>query len=949
MHRPVIRNTSLHLGQLRRPSAVSVVSFLVVVGVMGFTLAQLHPSLLFANTTVAGGDTGSQVGLPYYFEHGILGHLRLTGWSPWWYDGFPQYTFYFPLPAVFVAILNLVMPYTVAFKLITVAGSLLLPVAAYAFGRLAGMRRPGPECLAIFTLPFLFDTSYQIYGGNLASTLAGEYSYTLSLAFGLIFLGVVIRGLDTGRRRGLAAVLLAVTALCHIIPAIFVGVVALIITLARLDRRRLWWSVSAGAAGLAIIGFWAVPFIADIGYTSSLGFSRLTTFGASMFPTELLWAVVLGGIGTVISLVRRRRLGTILFMMACVAAALLILDPVASLYNARFLPFWILCVYLLAAAGAAELAILAAEGWAWWRAGSESANDLGKAVLGALSAAEARVSDRLADQPELARAVADAHPGLARDRADLMSDPTEWGSQAREQVRVVLALDPDLDRAYELKEAFVAAVLLATAEPELAMPAIDLWAALAQGAPLGGATPLAPFAKLGRRVQVWRPELEAHLCPGWPLGAPKLPELADKWPEYPFRSARVVPDLRTFTRARPLAALLAPVVAWIGVAALVAVPLNISWMPISTTTSFLPGWINWNYTGYQGKTTWPEYHAINTTMAAMGAKYGCGRAMWEYGPELNDLGTPEALMLLPYWTHGCIDSMEGLLFESSATTPYHFINQAELSQTPSEAETGLPYGSLDVALGVQHLQLLGVKYYMAFTPAAEAQANADPALTLIDKTGPWPTVVNGSSIDRTWDVYLVAGSTTVTALDTQPVVMTGIKASSSQAWLKASLNWYNDPSKWSVALAASGPSSWARAAAYDPNPPVTAVTPTAVSKIVNTDDTISFDVTRLGSPVLVKTSYFPNWQASGATGPYRVAPNEMVVVPTSHHVTLTYGRSGADWIGLAFTIAGLAGAAWMAWRGPVPMPAPRRPEPPGELSTEPEPGAEVAGVEAAVG
>ena len=78
------------------------------------------------------------------------------------------------------------------------------------------------------------------------------------------------------------------------------------------------------------------------------------------------------------------------------------------------------------------------------------------------------------------------------------------------------------------------------------------------------------------------------------------------------------------------------------------------------------------------------------TMEAVGQRYGCGRAMWEYSPSENRFGTPEALMLLPYWTNGCIDSMEGLLFESSATTPYHFLNQAELSAAPSEPEVGLP-------------------------------------------------------------------------------------------------------------------------------------------------------------------------------------------------------------------------------------------------------------------
>ncbi len=133
------------------------------------------------------------------------------------------------------------------------------------------------------------------------------------------------------------------------------------------------------------------------------------------------------------------------------------------------------------------------------------------------------------------------------------------------------------------------------------------------------------------------------------------------------------------------------------------------------------------------------------TMEAVGKRYGCGRAMWEYSASENRFGTPEALMLLPYETNGCIDSMEGLLFESSATTPYHFLNQAELSAGPSEPEVGLPYGPLNVTLGVQHLQLLGVKYFMAETPQVEQEAAADPALQLVAKTGPWTYNYSGAN------------------------------------------------------------------------------------------------------------------------------------------------------------------------------------------------------------
>ena len=54
-----------------------------------------------------------------------------------------------------------------------------------------------------------------------------------------------------------------------------------------------------------------------------------------------------------------------------------------------------------------------------------------------------------------------------------------------------------------------------------------------------------------------------------------------------------------------------------------------------------------------------------------------------------------------------------------------------------------------------------------------------------------------------------------------------------------------------------------------------------VSDIHEGTESISFNVDQAGVPVLVKTSYFPNWQVSGAKGVYRVTPNLMVVVPTA--------------------------------------------------------------------
>jgi len=75
---------------------------------------------------------------------------------------------------------------------------------------------------------------------------------------------------------------------------------------------------------------------------------------------------------------------------------------------------------------------------------------------------------------------------------------------------------------------------------------------------------------------------------------------------------------------------------------------------------------------------------------------------------------------------------------------------------------------------------------------------------------------------------------------------------------------------------------------------------------------LSFDVSEIGVPVLVKMSYFPNWEVDGADGPYRVAPNLMVVVPTDTHVRLHYEASSSDKFYYALTFIGFG---WLIfWR-----------------------------------
>jgi len=765
----------------------AVVTFLVVAAAVVFVFKELQPSQLFANTTPTGGDMGAHVWLPAFVKRALFPHLALNGWAPDWYDGFPALTFFFPLPIWAIALASYVIPYNIAFKLVTVVGLVTLPVAAWAMGRLAKAAFPVPAALGVATLPFIFTRQFTIYGGNIASTMAGEFSFSISLTFAIVFLGLVARGLDNGKHRASAAVILACCGLCHVLPLIFGAVGAVVLVVMSLVSTRDWtrlvrWAVPTGVIAVLLLAFWALPFYWDLPYATNMGYQNLTNYVASLFPGKDLWLVALAALGLVLSAFRSNRLGVFWGIMAALSALVFRFSPQNRLWNARALPFWFLCLYLLAGLALAEGGMLVVEAVRNRRASA--------------AAGEYRASGALVDR--------------ARPKAGAKSS----GSLGALSVAVVVAL--------------------------------------------------ASF--------------------GWVL--------------YPLHD---LPFGHTTSSGA---------YDWLGIT--------------SMDSSFIPDWVYWNYSGYQnpGKSRRNEYFALVAEMAKIGKQYGCGQAMWQYEPELNDMGTPDALMLLPYWTNGCIGSEEGLYYESSATTPFHFLNAAELSVQPANPVRGLDYpASPDVSEGIDHLIMNGDRYFMAETPTIEAAANADPKLKLIATVGPYPvTYTTGSTStvkQRTWDIYQILGSALVTPLQNQPVVMTGVDTRNPTLWLNAAESWYLDPSRWDVYETATGPSTWARVSPTQTDVPAKALPSVAVTDIVQGTQTISFNVSRTGVPVLVHESYFPNWHVSGARGVYRVTPNLMVVVPTAAHVTLSYTKTAVDWISEILTLIGLA-AFVVLWRaGPV--------------------------------
>ena len=828
-------------GRIFRQPASSWLTFVVVVAASAFIFSTTHPRLLFQNTTPTGGDMGAHVWGPMYLMRHVLPHFRLTGWTPDWYGGFPAFGYYMvgpayaivaltrhiapvaAVPAALVSaaiavsgfvwrrafaarkvlvviglvliVISIPLPYNVAFKLVTVTGLITMPISAWAFAKLADLRFPAPPIFATAALVFVYNReplvrypssgeligTGNIIGGNMLSTMAGEYSFSIALSLSLVYFGVLARSLRTGRHRGLAAGLLALVALCHLLPFFFALVFTAVLFAVRPSVGRAKLLAVVGVVAGSLAAFWMLPFYWYRTFTIDMGFEQLPPEGLGysdyLFPSRITWIFLLAAVGIVVAFAYRNRIGQALLGCVVVTAVAFRFMPQIQLWNARILPFYYLSLMFLAAFGAFG-------------------------VIFALSTLLA-------------------------------------GARSRPNPIVIL-----------------------------------------------GGTAIAALA--------------GFIFVGIPLH--NLPGGKMTGGEYHF-----------------------------GI-----------WH--TTDSNPASGWANWNFTGYEGRTAatsrsqnpYAEYHDLIQTMARLGADpaHGCGRAMWEADNDREgDYGTPMALMLLPYWTDSCIGSMEGLYFESSATTPYHFIDAAFLSAKPSNPMRGLPYPALDVAAGVEHLQLLGVKYYLADSSQTIAAADQVPDLTKVATSGPW-------------HIYQIADSAMVTPLTHEPAVWNVHDQAITS--VQPSVAWYLDPTRWDVPFAFSGPSNWKRVKVdtsyWDhgwstltdivtqvsgktgemplPRVKTPALPKATVSNISVNTDSISFDVDRVGVPVRVKASYFPNWQVSGAKGPYRITPNQMVVIPTSKHVRLHYGRTPVDWTGTLLLLVGLAALAYLARRPAVAVASP---------------------------
>ncbi len=248
------------------------------------------------------------------------------------------------------------------------------------------------------------------------------------------------------------------------------------------------------------------------------------------------------------------------------------------------------------------------------------------------------------------------------------------------------------------------------------------------------------------------------------------------------------------------------------------------------------------------------------------------------------------------------------------------------------ARAGVRHADADFDLGVRHLQMLGVRYFMVWTPEMQKLADASTATQARQGHPAEPADRRAAARHglKDWKIYEVANSDLVVGLDREPVVAhraaersadvlevlgptvgpaSGAEPRMQDGWECAAAPWWMNRDRARQGVTRSrARSSGSTSTCERPRDTRSraAVTPTQVSNVHETVDKISFHVSddrQAGRGASSRTSR--TGRCTARTVRTALAPNLMVVVPTSKTCSSRYGLTAVDWAGRVSTVAGI--------------------------------------------
>ena len=313
------------------------------------------------------------------------------------------------------------------------------------------------------------------------------------------------------------------------------------------------------------------------------------------------------------------------------------------------------------------------------------------------------------------------------------------------------------------------------------------------------------------------------------------------------------------------------------------------------TLSYLPHWLNWNFSGYESKNNWSDITTLYEGLDTLEP----GRIMWEPNSDLNKYGTPMVLMTIPMFTDH--QSVEGLYFDSSITTPFHFLTVSGLAERPSNPVGGLTYINGEFDKGFRLMEELGVDYFIAYTSSIKDKANESENFNFLFSN----EVFNVYSLN-TKKVELVEDSLHIfESPDFYDRLKNAVlRDGSEQSFFEAAYKSFKEELNHKIIEN------------YDESLAVRSEknTDLLISDLNIQNDLITFKTNKPNQLHLIKVSYFPNWKIKNGYGPFRISPSFMAVIPKDEFVEIKFESSNVEKALNLLSILSLFGALLITYK-----------------------------------
>ena len=244
-----------------------------------------------------GGDSASHLLYAWLYAEELLFSGQIVPWVPEVFGGLPFLSYYFPLPFIVIASLSKLLGFAVAFKWGAFLAAMLLPGAVLVGSRhLIKLSWPAALFAALGALAFLLHEQNSIWGGNLLSTLAGEFSYSYGVLFAMMAMIAWVRAVSLGRGWVLAGLLEAASGFSHGFPLLIVGFSTAFLLLDNGNFRRTFLLLLRGhLLAFCLLGGWLWPMME----MHSISIPNDGTYSLSgwreLLPASL-WPSVAGGL-----------------------------------------------------------------------------------------------------------------------------------------------------------------------------------------------------------------------------------------------------------------------------------------------------------------------------------------------------------------------------------------------------------------------------------------------------------------------------------------------------------------------------------------------------------------------------------------------------------------------------------------------------------------------------